>query len=159
MDTNGEKGVVYLKPDQSWPSPTLWPFNAVTVQFKAGYGGFVANDAAEALTTTTTIVMTAHGMVTGDVIVNTTRSNAARAVTVVDANTVTVKAVTAQVDTDTIAKYDIGAVPEEIRQAILRHVDDMYLHRGSVIVGQGVAAMPVPGLVGQLLYDYKLEWF
>ena len=159
VDTDGEKGVVYLKPAQSWPSATLWPHNAVTVQFKAGYGGFVENDAAESGTTTTAIKMTAHGLVTGDVIVNTTRFNAARTVTVVDADNVTVKAVTGQVDTDTIAKYDIGAVPEEIRQAILRHVDDMYRERGSVIVGQGFTAMPVPGLVGRLLYDYRLEWF
>ena len=48
----------------------------------------------EATTTTTTVKATAHGLVTGDYIVNRTRSNAVREITYVDANTFTVSAVT-----------------------------------------------------------------
>jgi hypothetical protein len=71
---------------------------------------FSANDTAEAGTTNTTnIKMTAHGLVTGDLIINTTRSNAARIVTYVDANNVTVATVTSQTTGDTIGKYPTEA--------------------------------------------------
>jgi hypothetical protein len=66
---------------------------------------FDSDDEAEAGTTTTNITMTAHGLVTGDLIVNETRSNAARIVTYVNADNVTVTAVTSQTSTDVIAKY------------------------------------------------------
>lgn len=67
---------------------------------------FTENDAAEDGTTTTNIEMTAHGLIVGDLIVNETRSDAARIVTAVpDVNNVTVAAVVDQADTDTIAKY------------------------------------------------------
>lgn len=61
--------------------------------------------AATTGTTTTTIKLTAHGLNTGDAIINTTRSNAFRTVTKVDADTLTVTAITGQVSGDTIAKY------------------------------------------------------
>lgn len=63
------------------------------------------NDTAESGTTTTNLKMTAHGLQTGDVIINTTRSNAKREVTRVDADNVTVTAVTGQTTGDTIEKY------------------------------------------------------
>lgn len=63
------------------------------------------NDAAEAGTTTTNLKMTAHGLQTGDVIINTTRSSAKREVTRVDADNVTVSAVTGQTTGDTIEVY------------------------------------------------------
>jgi hypothetical protein len=63
------------------------------------------DDEAEAGTNTTTLIMSTHGLATGDVIINTTRSNAKRAVTWVDANTVTVTAVTDQQSGDTIQVY------------------------------------------------------
>ena len=68
-----------------------------------------ADDTAEGGTTTTNITMTGHGLVTGDLIVNTTRSNAARLVTKVDDDNVTVTAVTSQTSGDTIAKYNTEA--------------------------------------------------
>ena len=61
-------------------------------------------DAAEATTSTTNIKMTDHGLFDGDYIINTSRSNAVRPVTVVDANNVTVAAVTGQVAGDVISK-------------------------------------------------------
>jgi hypothetical protein len=70
---------------------------------------FSENDAAEDETTTTNIEMAAHGLVTGDLIINETRSNAARIVTYVDDNNVTVAAVTGQTEGDTIAKYPTEA--------------------------------------------------
>lgn len=64
---------------------------------------FSATGAAEAGTSTTNIKITAHGLAVGDLIVNVTRSNAARLVTVVvDADNVTVATVTSQASGDTI---------------------------------------------------------
>lgn len=60
---------------------------------------------ADATTNTTTIKETAHGLSTGDHIVNRTRSNAVRQVTVVDADTLTVETVTGQTAGDTISKF------------------------------------------------------
>ena len=39
VDTASEPGRVVLKSSATWPSATLWPASAVTVQFDAGYGG------------------------------------------------------------------------------------------------------------------------
>jgi len=65
-----------------------------------------ANDAAEAATSATTIVMTTHGLVVGDLIINTTRANAVRLVlTRPDADSITVDSVTDQADGDTIETY------------------------------------------------------
>ncbi len=70
---------------------------------------FSANGTAEATTSTTNIKITGHGLVTGDLIINTSRSNAARLVTKVDDNNVTVTAVTDQAAGDTIGRYPTEA--------------------------------------------------
>jgi hypothetical protein len=62
-------------------------------------------NAAEAGTTTTNVTITGHGLVTGDLIVNTTRSNAKRIITKVDDDNFTVAAVTSQTSTDSIDFY------------------------------------------------------
>lgn len=61
---------------------------------------------AESGTNTTTIKWTAHGLTTGAWIINTTRSNTARQVTVVDANTLTIQAITSQTSGDTITWFN-----------------------------------------------------
>ena len=66
---------------------------------------YVADDTTEAGTTTTNITATAHGLVTGDLITNTTRENAIRTVTKVDDDNLTVATVTGQTTGDTIKKY------------------------------------------------------
>lgn len=63
------------------------------------------DDAAEAGTNTTNIKMTAHGLATGDVIINTTRTNAVREVVRVDADNVDVATVTGQTTSDAIEVY------------------------------------------------------
>jgi len=63
------------------------------------------NDITEVATTTTNLRLTAHGLLTGDLIINTTRSSAARIVTLVDANNLTVTSVTGQTNGDTIEVY------------------------------------------------------
>lgn len=63
-----------------------------------------STDTCEASTNTTTINATAHGLATGDWIVNRTR-NAARQVTVVNANQFTVLEVTGQTSGDTFSKF------------------------------------------------------
>lgn len=60
---------------------------------------------AEVGTTTTNIKVTAHGLVTGDHVINRTRSNAVRQITVVDANNFTVETVAAQTNGDTISRF------------------------------------------------------
>lgn len=60
-------------------------------------------------TTTTNLVFTAHGLSTGDHIINRTRSNAVREVTVLDANTLTVEAVASQASGDTISRFATAA--------------------------------------------------
>lgn len=62
-------------------------------------------------TTTTTIKINNHGLETGDLIINTTRNNAIRTVTKVDANTLTVAAVVGQtvgdaIDSLTVVNYE-----------------------------------------------------
>jgi len=57
---------------------------------------FTGTDTTEAGTNTTNIKMTAHGLATGDLICNTSRSNAYRIVTKVDNDNVTVSSVTGQ---------------------------------------------------------------
>lgn len=74
--------------------------------------------AAEAGTTTTNIKVTDHGLITGDVIVNTTRASATRTITVVDANNFTVDTVTGQTTSDSITfhkfkKYYVGKIDEK----------------------------------------------
>jgi len=66
-----------------------------------------STDTAEASTNSTTINATAHGLVTGDHIVNRTRGNAVRQVTVVNANQFTVEAVTSQASGDTFSKFSV----------------------------------------------------
>jgi SPP1 family predicted phage head-tail adaptor len=62
-------------------------------------------DIAESGTTTTNITIEDHGLLTGDYIINTTRSNALRQITKVDADNFTVTAVTSQTDGDSITLY------------------------------------------------------
>lgn len=65
-----------------------------------------STDTMEATTSTTTVKATAHGLAVGDYIVNRTRSNAVREVlTVPDANTFTVAAVTSQASGDTFSLF------------------------------------------------------
>lgn len=66
-----------------------------------------ADDTAEASTDTTNIYMTGHGLSTGDLIINSSRSNTARIVTRVDDDHITVAAVTDQQSGDTIKKANI----------------------------------------------------
>lgn len=65
--------------------------------------GLKTSSTAESGTTTTNIKITGHGLMNGDVIVNTTRANARRSVVVVDADNLTVDAITAQTSGDTIS--------------------------------------------------------
>jgi len=62
-------------------------------------------ETAEAGTTTTNITITGHGLVTGDLIVNTTRSNAKRIITRVDDDNFTVASVSSQTTGDSIDLY------------------------------------------------------
>lgn len=75
------------------------------------------SNTAEAGTTTTNIKVTAHGLITGDIIINASRSDARRAITQVDANNFTVETVTGQTTSDTInfpkfKKFYVGNIDE-----------------------------------------------
>ena len=69
-----------------------------------------STDTTEVGTTTTNIKATAHGLVTGDYIVNRTRSNAVREITRIDADNFTVTAVTGQTSGDTISLFTTKTV-------------------------------------------------
>lgn len=69
-----------------------------------------STDLMEATTTSTTVKATAHGLTTGDHIVNRTRSNAVRQVTVVDPDTFTVQSVASQASGDTFSKFSVTTV-------------------------------------------------
>lgn len=64
-----------------------------------------STDTTEAGTNTTTINATAHGLVTGDFIVNRTRSNTVREITKVTDDQFTVEAVPSQTNGDTFSKF------------------------------------------------------
>lgn len=66
-------------------------------------------NAAAAGTTTTNIKIVGHGFSTGDHIINRTRSNAVREITVVDADNFTVATVTGQTSGDTISHFKTAA--------------------------------------------------
>jgi phage-related protein len=63
-------------------------------------------DVAETGTTTTTLKMTSHGLVSGNYIVNITRNNTIRQVTKVDSSTLTVPEIIGQTNGDIIYKYN-----------------------------------------------------
>lgn len=63
-----------------------------------------STDTMEATTTTTTVKATAHGLAVGDFIVNRTRSEARKVLTVPDVDTFTVDAVASQASGDTFSK-------------------------------------------------------
>lgn len=67
-----------------------------------------STDTTEAGTNTTTINATAHGLVTGDFIINRTRSNAVREITKITNDQFTVEAVTSQTNGDTFSKFAIS---------------------------------------------------
>ena len=64
-----------------------------------------STDTTEAGTTTTNIKATGHGLVTGDYIVNRSRSNAVREIVRIDNDNFTVEAVTGQTTGDTFSKF------------------------------------------------------
>lgn len=70
---------------------------------------YSSTGSAEAGTTTTNIKITGHGLVTGDLIINTTRSNAKRIIMKVDNDNFTVIAVTSQTSGDSIKLCPIEA--------------------------------------------------
>lgn len=76
-------------------------FSGLTVKLDDG----TSLDSCEAGTTTTNIKATAHGLATDDYIINRTRSNAVRQITVVDADNFTVEAVTGQTNGDSFSKF------------------------------------------------------
>lgn len=71
-------------------------------------------DIAESGTTTTNIKMTAHGIETGDYIMNLNRGNAIRQIVKVDNNNVTLAGITGQTTGDLILKYSNNTINIEL---------------------------------------------
>lgn len=76
-------------------------FKNLVVQLNDGS----STDTMESWTNTTTIKLTAHGLVTWNYIINRTRSDAVREITYVDADTFTVDTITWQTNGDTISFF------------------------------------------------------
>lgn len=136
---------VYLKPNQDWPTATLYSRDAVHMRLTVGWATEETADAAEANTTTTSLVMTAHGLTHLDTIVNSTQSSAQRTVRFVDANTVTHEAITGQADADVIRKFKTSNIPEVFRRAIKEMVGTMFELTDDVLItpaGSALQSMP-----------------
>lgn len=79
-------------------------FNNLVVTVDDG----TSSHSAESGTTTTNIKLTAHGLSSGDYIVNRSRDNAVREVTIVDVDNFTVEAVPSQTSGDNITFFSIS---------------------------------------------------
>lgn len=136
---------LFLKPNQSWPTTTLYPGYPIRVQVTAGWAQEFAVDAAESGTITTNITMTAHGLVTGDVIYNSTRG-VQRTVTRVDADNVTVDAVVGQTTADVIRKFQTSAIPQLMQQGLRQLVGQFFeLTDDQLITPAGSALQALAG--------------
>lgn len=136
---------VYLKPDQDWPTATLYSRDAVHMRLTLGWATEEAVDAAETNTSDTSLVMTAHGLTNLDTIVNSTRSSAQRTVRFVDANKLSHEAITGQVTTDTIRKFKTSNIPEVFRRSIKEMVGTMFELTDDVLItpaGSALQSMP-----------------
>ena len=87
-----------------------------------------STDTTESGTTTTNITLTGHGLVVGDRIYNTTRDAIRRVTSVPDVDNITVNAVTAQTNGDTIKTYKttITDTTQEAIIAINTNADEIY---------------------------------
>lgn len=135
---------VYLKPNQSWPTATLYSRDAVHMRLTLGWANEETVDAAEATTSETSLKMTAHGLIDLDTILNTTRT-AQRTARYVDANTLTVESVTSQASGDAIRKFRTSKIPAVFRRAIKEMVGTMFELTDDVLItpaGSALQAMP-----------------
>lgn len=136
---------VYLKPNQDWPTATLYSRDAVRMRVTVGWATEETVDAAEVNTTTKSLVMTSHGLTNLDTIVNSTRSSAQRTVRYVNANTLTHEAITAQASADVIRKFKTSNIPEVFRRSIKEMVGTMFELTDDVVItpaGSALQAMP-----------------
>jgi len=110
---------------------------------------------AESGTTTTNVKVTAHGLKNGDNIVNVTRANAKRAITVVDANNFTVDAIAAQTSGDTLTfekfkHYYIGDINDNIP---INYLPALCIYGNSTVIQQKSTT------TDRWLFDVTIEAF
>lgn len=96
---------VYTQVVQGDGAVREWIMKNLFVNLEVWLNDGTSTDTMEATTTSTTVKATAHGLADGDYIINTSRGNAVRKITYVDANTFTVEAVTSQASGDTFTKF------------------------------------------------------
>lgn len=98
----------------------------------------VTSHVAESGTTTTNIHITSHGLVDGDNLINVTRGNAKRAVTIVDVDNVTVDTVANQTTGDSITfpkikRFYVGKLDPQSIQLNLLPLASIYGTRTSLV--------------------------
>lgn len=112
-----------------------------------------STDTMEATTTSTTVVATAHGLANGDYVVNRSRSNAVRKITLVDANSFTVEAVTSQASGDTFSKFATAqtvGVENLVDETTVNYVSNY--NEKSIRAGSATATLPATSF---LLFKYQ----
>jgi len=141
------EALIYLKPEQQWPSTELYPRAAVRARLKVGYAVELAADAAEASTDTTTLKMTGHGLVDRDLVLNVTQGSELRSVRFVDLDTVSVEAIAGQTDADVVRKFQASKIPLQFMQAARLLIGDMFELTDDVMItpaGATLTALPTP---------------
>jgi uncharacterized phiE125 gp8 family phage protein len=140
VDPKNEPGKVGLAYGKRWPSITLRPFNAVCVQFVAGYPAYSGT------VTTDGIAVTKDGgddfLTTWSVGKSIVINGVAYSIAAVGSNTGLTLAATAGVQAAAVP-YSTNDVPTKIKQAILLILGDLYENRENTIVGAQAYELPV----------------
>ena len=160
VDTDSEPARIVLEDDETWPTESLYPANAIIIEFVCGYGAQTKTAITAASNASPIVIGKAgHGLSTGDrvvieSIVGNTAANAYWNVTKVTDDTFSLNGSTgnaAYVSGGTFLQIE---VPEALRTAIKLMVGDMYAHRETLIIGQTTAELP--NYILNLLGSYRL---
>ena len=151
VDTDSEPARIVPAVDETWPSDSLYPVNAVRVRYTAGYPTYYGT--VDTVDTTRAVTRTAGDEFNMDwpagqqIVINGVLYQVASVATT-DLLTVT----TAPGD-QTGAAYSAHEVPTEIRQGILILAGHFFEVREPVVIGTSV--MVVPMTVEALLMPYR----
>ncbi len=142
---------VFLKPSQDWPTDTLYPGWPIRILLKVGWAPELDAAAAEADTIAEEIKITAHGLVSGDIVYNSTR-NAQRTVTRIDDDTLGVEPVVGQVETDSIRLFRASLIPQTFAQGMRQLVGKYFeLTDDALITPAGSSLQDLPSATAEKL--------
>lgn len=135
---------VYLKPNQSWPTANLYNVDPLRIRVKVGWADEETQDAADANTTTTELVMASHGLTNLDTIYNVDRATQ-RTARYINANTLGHENIVAQNASDVIRKFNTSKIPAVFRKAIKEMVGTQFELTDDVLMTDaGTALQEMP---------------